>query len=63
MYYINLELSIIVCLCSAERYLSLSISFSFVTVPELFCGDIFETFVILSAVLFPIKSPVASAVF
>ena len=63
MYYINLESSIIVCLCSAERYLSLSITSSFVTIPELFCGNVFETFVIHSAILFPIKSPVASAVF
>ena len=26
-------------------------------------GEVFDTFVILSAILFPIKSPVASAVF
>ena len=30
---------------------------------ELFFGEVFETLVILSAILFPIKSPVASAVF
>ena len=41
--------------------LSLSIFSSFVS--ELFCGEVFETLVILSAILFQIKSPVASAVF
>ena len=29
----------------------------------LFFGDVFEAFLILSAILFPIKSPIASAVF
>ena len=50
-------------------YLSLAISpssqifsSSFVTVFELFCGKNFETLVILSAVLLPVRSPVASAV-
>ena len=42
-------------------YLLLSISSSFVS--KLFCGEVFETLVILSAILFPIKLPVASAVF
>ena len=59
--YINLRLSIIFGLSSEDIYLSLSISSSFV--PELYCGEVFETLVILSAILFPIKSPVASAVF
>ena len=46
-------------------YLSLGISLScsFVTVSELFCCEFCETFVILSAILLPIRSPVASAVF
>ena len=44
-------------------YLSFGFSVSLLTVSELFCGDSFETFVILLAVLLPIKSPVASAVF
>ena len=35
----------------------------FVTVSELFCCEFFETFEILSEILLPIKSPVASAVF
>ena len=52
--YINLRSSIIFCLSSADIYLSLGISLS--------CPfKIFETFVILSAILLPIKSPVASA--
>ena len=34
---------------------------SFVTVSELFCGEVLEIFVILSAILLPIKSPLASA--
>ena len=46
-------------------YLSLgtSLSCSFIIVSELFCGELLETFVILLAFLFPIKSPVASSVF
>ena len=44
-------------------YLSFGFSVSLLTVSELFWGDSFETFVILLAVLLPIKSPVASAVF
>ena len=51
----------IFCLSFGDIYFSLSISSSFVF--ELFCGEVFETLVILSAILFPIKSPVASAVF
>ena len=43
-------------------HISLGISCSFV-VSELFCGEPFETFVILLAILSPIKSPVASSVF
>ena len=50
----------ICCLFSGDIYLTLSI-FSFVS--ELLCGEVFETFVILSAILLPIKSLVASAVF
>ena len=63
--YINLRSSIMFCLSSGDIYLSLgiSLSYSFVTVFELFCGDIFETFGNLSPVLLPIKSLVASAVF
>ena len=46
-------------------YLSLGISLScsYVTVSELFCCEFFETFVILLAVLLPIKALVASDVF
>ena len=67
-YYINLRSSIISSIF-LEIFLSLGIflanpiySVSFFTRPELFCG-IFETFVILTAILLPIKSPVASAEF
>ena len=53
----------ICCLFSGDMYLSFGISIS-----SSFCecntlGDFFETLVILSAILLPIKSPVASAVF
>ena len=53
------------CLSSGDIYLSLgtSLSCSFKTVFELFCRERFETFVILLAILLPIKSPIASAVF
>ena len=58
------------CLFSGDIYLSFGISLSvsifsvsFVTVSKLFCDEVLETFVILSAILLPIKSPVASAVF
>ena len=60
-YYFILSSSIIFCLSSGDIHLSISISSSFVS--ESFCGDFFETLVILSAILFPVKSPVASAVF
>ena len=36
---------------------------SFVTAAEPLCGEVLETFAILSATLLPIKSPVASTVF
>ena len=60
-YYINLESSIIFCLCSGEIYLFLINSSSFVS--ELFSDEVFQTLLTLSATLFPIKSPVASDVF
>ena len=65
LYYFNLSSSIISCLSSEEIYLSLGISllYSFVTVSELFCGKFFETFVILLAILLPVKSPVGFDVF
>ena len=48
------------------RYISffsyISLSVSFVTVSEVFCWEVFETFAIILTVLIPIKSPVASAV-
>ena len=65
-YYTNLRSSIIFCLVSGDIYLSFDISLSsaifsvsFITVPELFCGKVFEAFVILLAILLLIKSPVS----
>ena len=43
--------------------LGISLSCSFLNVSELFFGECFETFVVLSEILLPIKSSVASAVF
>ena len=57
-YYINIKSSINFCLNSGDMYLSLSTSSLFVS--QLIFGD---AFVILSAILVPIKSPVTSAVF
>ena len=61
-YYINLRSPIILCLFSEDIYLFFGIflpnsmfSVSFLTVPELFCDEVLETFVTLSAILFPIK--------
>ena len=51
----------IFCLNSGDVYFSQSSSSSIVS--KLNFGEVFETLVILSATLFPIKSPVASAVF
>ena len=61
-YYINLNSSIICCLSWGDIYrpfgISLLASFNYK-----FLGDFFDVLVILSAILLPIKSPVASAVF
>ena len=62
-YYTNLKSSIICCLFFGNIYLSFGISISFLALSKLFCKDFFETLVILSAILLPIKWPVASAVF
>ena len=43
--------------------LGISLSCSFVIVSELFCCEFYEIPVNLLAILFPMKSPVASAVF
>ena len=62
-YYINFRLSVIFCLSSEDIYLSFDISLSNLvfsvslsTVSELFCGESFDTFLILSTILLPIKS-------
>ena len=52
------RLSIIFCLS-----LGISLTFSFVTVSELFYWEFFEAFVKMSTILLSIKSPVVPAVF
>ena len=63
-YYINLRPSIIFCPFSGDIYLSLDISLSFLLLANfrLFYGEVFETFVVLTAILLPFMSPVVSAV-
>ena len=60
----------IFCHSSGDIYFSLSISLSspifsasFVTAFELFCCEVLENFMILSSLLLPLKSPVASTFF
>ena len=66
-YYINLNSSIICCLSCGDIYLSFGISLLASFEGEvLVCSSFrysFEEFVILSAILLPIKSTVASAVY
>ena len=65
-HYTNLNLSIICCLSSRDMYLFLGVGLFKPTSLSLFCNslaDFFETLVILSAILLPIKWSVASAVF
>ena len=62
LYYVSFNSSIIFCLSLGEIYLSFGISLltSFDCISSFY--DFFEGFaVILSAILLPIKSPVASA--
>ena len=62
-YYTSLNSSIICCLFSGDMHLSFGASDS--SLASLFCElveDFFETRVILSVILLPVKSPVASAV-
>ena len=69
-YYINVRSPIIFPLYFGDIYLFPGNLLSnpmfcilFLTVPELFIREVLETFVILSAILLPIKQPVASAFF
>ena len=55
----NLRSLLVFCLSSGDIYLSGDIYY----VSKLFCVKLFETLGILSAILFPIKSPVPSVVF
>ena len=59
-YYINLRSLIICCLFCRYIYIYLYLCIS-LSCP-IFSSEVFETFVILSEILFPIKSPVAYAV-
>ena len=71
LYYTNLNSSITRCLSFLHMYLFLGLALSKSTSVSLFCNflvDFFErnfveTLVILSVILLPIKSPVASALF
>ena len=62
LYFTNLNSTIICCLFSGDMHLSFGISNSFLFCECNFIED-FEALAILSAILLPIKSPVASAVF
>ena len=72
LYYWNtLRSSIIFCVCSGDIYIYIffryffscsTCSILFLTVTELFCGEFAETFIILSAILLLIKSPVTCGV-
>ena len=63
-YYINLRSLIIFWLSSGYINLSwsISLSLSFAIPSELFYGEILKTFVVLLAILLPIKSPAVLAV-
>ena len=65
LYNLNLSSAVTSCLYSRDIYFSLgiSLSYSIVTFSEWFCFEFFENFLTLSAILLPLKSPVASAVF
>ena len=65
-YHTNRNSWINCCLSSGDMHLFLRVAFSTFFSVSLFCKYLvgfFETLVILSVILLPIKSPVASAVF
>ena len=69
-YFLNFRSPIICCLFSGDIHFSFGIflsrpifAFSFAVGSRLFFHEVIRTFIILSAILLPIKSPVASAVF
>ena len=62
-YYISLNSSITCCLSFGDIYLSFGISLLPSVGDNFSSRDYLEVLVILSAVLLPIRSPVASAVF
>ena len=62
-FYTSLNSAIICCLFSVDMHLSFGTSDSSLT--SSFCGflEFLETLVVLSSILLPIKSPVASSAF
>ena len=64
-YYIDFRSIIFFCLFSGDIYLSLGIYLSrlFVTLSILLFYKVFETFVVLPAILLPMKPPVVSDMF
>ena len=63
LYYCTDLNSSVICFFSGNICLFFGISVSSLATSKLLCDDCFETLVILSAILLPIKSPVAPAVF
>ena len=61
--YINLISLITFCIASVNIYLTLYISLPFLTAFKLFCGDVSDTLIILSAVLLLTEPPVAPSLF
>ena len=65
-YYINLNSAIICCLSCGDIYLSFNVSLSAsfeCAFEDFFECNSDEVLTILSAILFPVKSPVASPIF
>ena len=62
-HYINIRSLVIFWIFSGDIYFSIDISVSNVTVSELFCGEVLQMSVILSAILLPIQSPISPGVF
>ena len=61
-HYINIRSLVIFWLFSGDIYFSTGISVSNITVSELFGGEILQMFVILSAILLPVQSPISPGV-
>ena len=65
LFWYAIIILLLFCFSSVDLclFLGISLSCSFLTIYELSGCEVFETFVILSAILLPIKSPVVPAVF